>query len=75
MLLCNVIYLIPFIFLGYVMPKSCVIRIQSGSTIALDRLIYYFYERAKFFQQAEDKARAVGDRVYETGAGEATGNE
>lgn len=44
--------------------------------VAAGVLTYYFYERARFFQQAEDKARAVGERVYETGAEERaeTGN-
>ena len=36
---------------------------------------YYFYERAKFLQIAEERAKAVGERVYETGAAEATGSE
>lgn len=34
---------------------------------------YYFYERTKDLQMAEEKARAVGERVYETGAGEERG--
>ena len=38
-------------------------------------LAYYLYERAKFFEQAEHKARAVGERVYETGREEVKGNE
>jgi hypothetical protein len=32
--------------------------------------VYYFYERTKDLQRAEERARAVGERVYETGAGE-----
>ena len=27
---------------------------------------FYFYERAKELRQAEDRAKSVGDRVYET---------
>ena len=29
--------------------------------------VYYFYERTKDLQRAEERARAVGERVYETG--------
>lgn len=47
-----------------------VVLLVAGAALA-----YYLYERAKFFEQAEHKARGVGDRVYETGAAEATGNE
>jgi uncharacterized protein YpmB len=31
---------------------------------------YYFYERTKHLQMAEERAKAVGERVYETGAQE-----
>ena len=30
-------------------------------------LVYYFYERAKELSIAEDRAKAVGERVFETG--------
>ena len=30
----------------------------------------YFYERTKHLQMAEERAKAVGERVYETGAQE-----
>jgi hypothetical protein len=30
-------------------------------------LVYYFYERAKELNIAEERAKAVGERVFETG--------
>jgi hypothetical protein len=30
-------------------------------------LVYYFYERAKALNTAEERAKAVGERVFETG--------
>jgi hypothetical protein len=30
-------------------------------------LVYYFYERAKELKIAEERAKAVGERVFETG--------
>jgi hypothetical protein len=33
--------------------------------IAVVVLGYYFYERAQFLRMAEERAKAVGDRVFE----------
>jgi hypothetical protein len=35
--------------------------------ITVGVLTYYFYERAKELQVAEERAKAVGDRVFESG--------
>ena len=40
------------------------------AVIGLVAFGFYFYERAAFLRLAEEKARAVGETVSETGAGE-----
>jgi hypothetical protein len=49
-----------------------VIKLVLGvlAVIAAVVLGFYFYERAKFLEVAEERAKAVGEKVYETGAGE-----
>ena len=58
-------------------PRRRLIKLVLGvlASIAVVVFGYYFYERAKYLEMAEEKARAVGERVYETGAGEETGNQ
>jgi len=58
-------------------PRRRLIKLSVGLLAAIAVVVfgYYFYERAKLLQLAEQKAKAVGERVYETGAVEATGNE
>jgi hypothetical protein len=47
-----------------------VIKLVLGvvAAIGLVAFGFYFYERAEDLRLAEEKARAVGERVYETGA-------
>jgi hypothetical protein len=40
------------------------------AAIGLVAFGFYFYERTQFLRMAEEKARAVGERVYETGGKE-----
>ena len=56
-------------------PRRRVFKLLLGvlGAIALVVAGYYFYERATDLRRAEEKAKAVGERVYETGAVEATG--
>lgn len=58
-------------------PRRRLIKLSVGllAAIAVVVLGHYFYERAKLLELAEQKAKAVGEKVYETGAGEATGNQ
>lgn len=53
-------------------PRRRVIKLGLGvlMVIAAAVLGFYFYERAKFLGMAEERARAVGEKVYETGAGD-----
>lgn len=53
-------------------PRRRLIKLVLGvlATIAVVVLGFYFYERTKDLRLAEEKARAVGERVYETGAQE-----
>ena len=50
-------------------PRRRVIKLVL--TIALGAaslaLMYYFYERAQYLRLAEEKAKAVGERVFEIG--------
>lgn len=36
---------------------------------------FYFYERTKYLQLAEERAKAVGERVYETGGEQPASSE
>lgn len=51
-------------------PRRRVIKLVLGvlAVIAAVVLGFYFYERAKFLEVAEERAKAVGEKVYETGA-------
>lgn len=56
-------------------PRRRLIKLVVGvlAAVGLVALGYYFYERAEYLRLAEEKARAVGERVYETGAEERDG--
>jgi hypothetical protein len=49
-----------------------VIKLVLGVLAVIAAVVFgfYFYERAKFLEVAEERAKAVGEKVYETGAGE-----
>lgn len=50
-------------------PRRRVLKLVLGvvAAIGLVAFGFYFYERAEDLRMAEEKARAVGERVYETG--------
>jgi hypothetical protein len=53
-------------------PRRRVIKLVLGVLAVIAGVVFgfYFYERAKFLEVAEQRAKAVGEKVYETGAGE-----
>ena len=50
-------------------PRRRVVKLVSAVIVAIIAavLVYYFYERAKELQVAEERAKAVGERVLESG--------
>ena len=58
-------------------PRRRLIKLVFAvlAAIGLVAFGFYFYDRTEALKRAEEKARAVGERVYETGAGETKGNE
>jgi len=49
-------------------PRRRVIKLLIGLLLGIATVVlgYYFYERAKELRIAEERAKAVGERVYET---------
>jgi hypothetical protein len=58
-------------------PRRRLIKLGLAvlAMIGLVAFGFYFNDRTKELKLAEEKARAVGERVYERGAEEAKGNE
>jgi hypothetical protein len=50
-------------------PRRRVVKLVSAVIVAIIAavLVYYFYERAKELSIAEERAKAVGERVFESG--------
>ncbi len=50
-------------------PRRRVVKLVSAVIVAIIAavLVYYFYERAKELSIAEERAKAVGERVLESG--------
>lgn len=50
-------------------PRRRVIKLVSTVIVAIAAavLVYYFYERTKELRIAEERAKAVGEKVFETG--------
>ena len=50
-------------------PRRRVVKLVVTVLVVITAgvLTYYFYERAKELQVAEERAKAVGDRVFESG--------
>ncbi len=50
-------------------PRRRVFKLAATVLVVITAgvLTYYFYERAKGLQVAEERAKAVGDRVFESG--------
>ena len=50
-------------------PRRRLIKLVFGVLAAIGLVVlgFYFYERAAELKLAEERARAVGERVYETG--------
>ena len=50
-------------------PRRRVFKLAATVLVVITAgvLTYYFYERAKELQVAEERAKAVGDRVFESG--------
>ena len=50
-------------------PRRRVVKLVATVIVAIITgvLVYYFYERAKALNTAEERAKAVGERVFETG--------
>ena len=52
-------------------PRRRLIKLVLAvlAAIGLVAFGFYFYERTEYLRMAEEKARAVGERVYETAGG------